>query len=80
MAMLAEPRRKQKIGPNPRGKFFMEDTSNKGRTLLQKLGWQSGDGLGKQNQGMSAPICPKIQMDSKGNVTYRFSVSVIRIG
>ncbi|CAG7824074.1 unnamed protein product, partial [Allacma fusca] len=65
MAMLAEPRRKQKIGPNPRGKFFLEDEDNKGRTMLSKLGWQKGDGLGRQNQGMQAPICPKIQMDGK---------------
>jgi len=66
MAMLAEPRRRQRIGLNPRGKFFMEDEDNKGRALLQKLGWEVGKGLGRENQGMNAPIQPKIQMDSKG--------------
>lgn len=48
MSMLAEPRRRQKIGPNPRGKFFTEDEDNKGRSLLQKMGWKSGDGLGQR--------------------------------
>lgn len=66
MSMLAEPRRKQRVGPNPRGKFFSEDEDNKGRHLLQKMGWQSGDGLGVQRQGIRDPIRPKIQSDARG--------------
>jgi len=63
--MLAEPRRKQRIGPNPRGKFFTEDEDNKGRIMLQKLGWKSGDGLGAGRNGIIEPIKPKIQSDAK---------------
>jgi len=66
MAMLAEPRRRQRIGPNPRGKFFSQDEDNRGRNLLQKLGWKDGDGLGAQKHGMVEPIRPKIQMNSNG--------------
>jgi len=66
MAMLAEPRRKQRIGPNPRGKFFTEDDDNRGRQMLVKMGWKTGDGLGATSQGMSEPIKPKINSDSKG--------------
>jgi len=66
MAMLAEPRRKQKIGPNPRGLFFTEDDQNRGRNMLQKMGWKDGSGLGLTHQGISVPIKPKVQQNSKG--------------
>ncbi|EER00942.1 hypothetical protein Pmar_PMAR003013 [Perkinsus marinus ATCC 50983] len=29
---------------------------NKGRALLEKMGWQPGSGLGRQEQGMKAPL------------------------
>lgn len=64
--MLAEPRRKQRIGLNPRGKFFLEDEDNRGRQMLMKLGWKTGDGLGATNQGMSEPLKPKVHTDSRG--------------
>ena len=66
MSMLAEPRRKQKIGPNPRGKFFMEEDDNPGKIMLQKMGWSNGEGLGLQKQGISEQIRPKVQMSAKG--------------
>jgi hypothetical protein len=66
--MLAEPRRRQRVGPNPRGKFFTEDESNIGRTLLMKMGWKSGDGLGVERQGMRNPIIPKIHTDNRGKL------------
>lgn len=64
--MLAEPRRKVRIGPNPRGKFFTEDDDNKGKQMLKKLGWKSGEGLGANSHGMSEPIKPKVNTDSRG--------------
>jgi len=64
--MLAEPRRKQRIGPNPRGKFFVEQENNFGKSLLEKMGWNTGDGLGLERQGIREAIRPKIQMSSKG--------------
>lgn len=66
MSMLAEPRRKQRIGPNPRGKFFTEDDDNRGRQMLMKMGWKNGDGLGATSQGMSEPIKPKVNTESRG--------------
>lgn len=32
------------------------DNSNIGNKLMQKMGWNQGQGLGRENQGMSAPI------------------------
>ncbi|CAL8090313.1 unnamed protein product [Orchesella dallaii] len=66
MAMLAEPRKKQRIGPNPRGKFFTDDQDNVGRQMLMKMGWKNGNGLGASSQGMSEPIKPKIHTDARG--------------
>jgi Pin2-interacting protein X1 len=74
MSMLAEPRRKNRMGPNPRGKFFSEDEDNRGRNMLQKMGWKNGDGLGVERQGITEPIKPKIQTDAKGNYLYCFII------
>jgi len=64
--MLAEPRKKQRIGPNPRGKFFTDDQDNVGRQMLMKMGWKTGNGLGASSQGMNEPIKPKIHTDARG--------------
>jgi len=66
--MLAEPRRKQRVGPNPRGNFFVEDGDNRGRKMLEKMGWKTGDGLGVKKDGIVEPVKLKIQTDSKGIV------------
>jgi len=63
---LAEPRRKVRIGPNPRGKFFQEEDENRGRQMLLKRGWKTGDGLGANCTGMSEPIKPKVNTESRG--------------
>lgn len=75
--MLAEPRRKQRIGLNPRGKFFQEDEDNRGRQMLMKMGWKNGDGLGAERQGMSEPIKPKVNTDSRGK--YRDKLYILFI-
>lgn len=42
------------------------DSSNFGVRMLEKLGWSEGKGLGKREDGMSAPILPKMKQDSEG--------------
>lgn len=42
------------------------DRSNVGYQLLQKAGWQEGSGLGRQQQGMAAPLQLQPQKGSKG--------------
>lgn len=34
--------------------------------LLQKMGWQPGEGLGPQKQGALEPVIPTIKFDTKG--------------
>lgn len=38
------------------GAYRPIDSSNKGRQLLEKLGWSSGQGLGKSNAGIIEPV------------------------
>jgi hypothetical protein len=42
------------------------DRSNVGYQLLQKAGWREGSGLGRQEQGMAAPLQVQPQKGSKG--------------
>uniref|UniRef100_A0A383WLP1 G-patch domain-containing protein n=1 Tax=Tetradesmus obliquus TaxID=3088 RepID=A0A383WLP1_TETOB len=42
------------------------DRSNVGYQLLQKAGWREGSGLGRQQQGMAAPLQLQPQKGSKG--------------
>ncbi|XP_076613163.1 angiogenic factor with G patch and FHA domains 1 isoform X4 [Chaetodon auriga] len=39
---------------------------NKGRKMLEKMGWKKGDGLGKEGTGMKAPIELKIRKSQVG--------------
>lgn len=34
--------------------------------LLKKMGWQEGQGLGKNNDGAVEPIAPELKFDTKG--------------
>lgn len=38
--------------------FFQREISevNKGRKMLEKMGWKKGEGLGKEGTGMKAPV------------------------
>uniref|UniRef100_A0A915D4C3 G-patch domain-containing protein n=1 Tax=Ditylenchus dipsaci TaxID=166011 RepID=A0A915D4C3_9BILA len=42
------------------------DGQNKGLKLLQNMGWKSGQGLGKENQGPVDPLDLKLKLDRKG--------------
>ncbi|XP_055547005.1 G patch domain-containing protein 4-like [Wyeomyia smithii] len=43
-----------------------KDSSNFGVRMLEKLGWSEGKGLGKREDGMAAPILPKLKQDGEG--------------
>ncbi|RZF37952.1 hypothetical protein LSTR_LSTR005452 [Laodelphax striatellus] len=42
--------------------------SGMGMTLLQKMGWKPGEGLGKNKEGALEPLLLKVKMDKKGLV------------
>ncbi|XP_041109278.1 PIN2/TERF1-interacting telomerase inhibitor 1 [Polyodon spathula] len=60
MAMLAEPRRKQKWSVDPQNSAWSKDESKFGQKMLEKMGWSKGKGLGAQEQGATENI--KVQM------------------
>ena len=66
MSMLAETRRKGKWAFNPRGLKNGGEHEKKGKSLLEKMGWNEGQGLGKSNQGRVDPITLKVKNDAKG--------------
>lgn len=66
MAMLAEPRRKQKWTLNPRGKQWSDDSNKFGQKMLEKMGWTSGKGLGAKEQGMTDHVRVSYKDDNAG--------------
>lgn len=66
MSMLSEPRRRQKWTLNPRGTLWSKDENKVGQKMLEKFGWKSGDGLGKESQGMKDPIKVNANHNNKG--------------
>ncbi|XP_015597715.1 myosin-2 heavy chain [Cephus cinctus] len=66
MAMLAEPRRKQKWTLNPRGKQWSDDTNKFGQKMLEKMGWSRGKGLGANEQGMTEHVKVGFKNDQAG--------------
>ncbi|KAG8039467.1 hypothetical protein G9C98_008110, partial [Cotesia typhae] len=66
MAMLAEPRRKQRWTLNPRGKQWSDDSTKFGQRMLEKMGWTSGKGLGAHEQGVTEHIRVKHKDDQAG--------------
>ncbi|KAF7417796.1 hypothetical protein HZH68_000449 [Vespula germanica] len=66
MAMLAEPRRKQKWMLNPRGKDWSNDTNKFGQRMLEKMGWTTGKGLGINEQGTTQHVKVKVKNDTVG--------------
>ncbi|RMC17064.1 hypothetical protein DUI87_05638 [Hirundo rustica rustica] len=66
MAMLAEPRRKQKWSVDPRNSAWSNDDSKFGQKMLEKMGWSKGKGLGAQEQGNPEHIRVKVKNDVLG--------------
>ncbi|XP_010409689.1 PIN2/TERF1-interacting telomerase inhibitor 1 isoform X1 [Corvus cornix cornix] len=66
MAMLAEPRRRQKWSVDPRNSAWSNDDSKFGQKMLEKMGWSKGKGLGAQEQGNPEHIRVKVKNDVLG--------------
>jgi len=66
MAMLAEPKRRQKWSMNPRGTLWSNDQNKFGQKLMEKMGWNKGEGLGKEGQGITDAIKANYKDNNKG--------------
>ncbi|XP_067654729.1 PIN2/TERF1-interacting telomerase inhibitor 1-like [Haliotis asinina] len=66
MAMLAEPRRKQKISINPQGTNWSNDDSKFGQKMLERMGWSKGKGLGAKEDGQVEHVKISFKNDQKG--------------
>ncbi|XP_066482568.1 PIN2/TERF1-interacting telomerase inhibitor 1 [Tiliqua scincoides] len=66
MAMLAEPRRKQKWSVDPRNSAWSKDESKFGQKMLERMGWSKGKGLGAQEQGNTEHIKVHVKNNSLG--------------
>ncbi|XP_038627058.1 PIN2/TERF1-interacting telomerase inhibitor 1 [Tachyglossus aculeatus] len=66
MAMLAEPRRKQKWSLDPRNSAWSNDDSKFGQKMLEKMGWSKGKGLGAQEQGATEHIKVTVKNNQLG--------------
>ncbi|KAJ8269842.1 hypothetical protein GJAV_G00107450 [Gymnothorax javanicus] len=66
MAMLAEPRRRQKWSVDPRNSAWSKDESKFGQRMLERMGWSKGKGLGKSEQGDTEHIKVKVKNDNLG--------------
>lgn len=55
-----------------------------GMTLLQKMGWKPGEGLGKNKEGCQEPLQLEVKMDRKGKFSLMhfvifFSLSIFQL-
>ncbi|XP_040283104.1 LOW QUALITY PROTEIN: PIN2/TERF1-interacting telomerase inhibitor 1 [Bufo bufo] len=66
MAMLAEPRRKQKWSVDPRNSAWSKDESKFGQKMLEKMGWSKGKGLGAQEQGSTEHVKVQLKNNTLG--------------
>jgi len=71
MGLLADNNRKQKWSLDPRNQNWKnesnkEDGSNLGANLMRKLGWKTGEGLGKNGQGMTDNIKAHVKNNNYG--------------
>ena len=66
MSLLAEPRRKQKLSTDPRNLNWKTDEQKVSRKLMEKMGWNEGQGLGRNNQGNSEHLKLKANRGARG--------------
>ncbi|XP_013147556.1 PREDICTED: PIN2/TERF1-interacting telomerase inhibitor 1-like [Papilio polytes] len=67
MAMLAGPRRKQKvINLRAKNNEWSNDTNKFGQRMLEKMGWTSGKGLGANENGIVEHVVARYKNDEKG--------------
>ncbi|XP_045175882.2 PIN2/TERF1-interacting telomerase inhibitor 1-like [Mercenaria mercenaria] len=66
MAMLAEPKRKQKFSFDPRNTNWSNDETKFGHRLMEKMGWSKGKGLGANEDGKTENISVSVKNDTRG--------------
>ncbi|XP_052245173.1 PIN2/TERF1-interacting telomerase inhibitor 1-like isoform X2 [Dreissena polymorpha] len=66
MAMLAEPRRKQKFSVDPRNISWSNDDGKIGQKLMEKMGWSKGKGLGANEDGKTEHVAVNVKNDTRG--------------
>lgn len=67
MAMLAGPRRKQKvINLRAKNNAWSEDTTKFGQRMLEKMGWSAGKGLGAKENGIVEHVVARYKNDDRG--------------
>lgn len=67
MAMLAAPRRKQKvINLRAKNNDWSNDTNKFGQRMLEKMGWSEGKGLGANENGIIEHVVARYKNDDKG--------------
>ncbi|KAJ1567092.1 hypothetical protein HK096_010989 [Nowakowskiella sp. JEL0078] len=63
---LAGEKRKQRIQVDPRNKNWTDDKSKFGFKMLEKMGWQEGKGLGRNEDGQTEHVKVRLKKDSLG--------------
>ncbi|XP_075984314.1 PIN2/TERF1-interacting telomerase inhibitor 1-like [Anticarsia gemmatalis] len=67
MAMLAAPRRKQKvINLRAKNNAWSNDSNKFGQRMLEKMGWSEGKGLGAHENGIVEHVVARYKNDDKG--------------
>ncbi|CAB3233323.1 unnamed protein product [Arctia plantaginis] len=67
MAMLAAPRRKQKvINLRAKNNAWSNDSNKFGQRMLEKMGWSEGKGLGAKENGIVEHVVARYKNDEKG--------------
>lgn len=65
MSMLAGPRQKQRISVDPQNMKWKK-SNNIGKSLMTKMNWSEGKGLGKHEHGMAENLKLKANFSGKG--------------
>jgi Pin2-interacting protein X1 len=63
---LAGPKQKQRFGQDPQNKNWQQDKTAVGFTLLSKMGWQEGHGIGKSEEGRTENIKVSLKLNNYG--------------
>jgi len=63
---LSEPRRKQRIAPDPQNKTWTDNTSKPSYLMMQKMGWSAGKGMGKHEDGRTEHVKTYKKADTLG--------------
>jgi len=66
MSLLAGPRRKQRISIDPQNLGWKNDEGKFGKKMMEKMGWSSGKGLGRKEQGSNENVKLRANYSSKG--------------